>query len=79
MGLKALNDTMGIDGLTPTLLVYGVHPKLPLSDSASTAIPQHKTFLAQKFAHYEYAKVVDEKRLQAVQREQSPPVQTDLL
>ena len=79
VALKALNETMGVNGLTPTLLVYGVHPKLPLPDSASTAMAQHGRFRAQKLARDEYAKIVDEQRLRAVKRAQSPSIQTDIL
>ena len=79
VALKALNDTMGTDGLTPTLLFYGVHPKLPLPNSSSTTMPQSERLLAMKLARDEYAKVVDEQKLKAVQRAQSPSVQTDLL
>lgn len=68
---------MGIDGLMPTLLVYGIHPKLPSPDFASTTMPRHKRFLAQKLARDEYAMVFDEKRFQAVQRAKSPSVKTD--
>lgn len=34
---KATNDPMDEDGLTPTLLVYGAHAKLPLQDAAAGA------------------------------------------
>lgn len=70
---------MGIDGLTPTLLVYGVNPKLPLPDSNSTTMPQSERFLAMKLARDENAKVVDEKRLKTLQHAQSPSIETDLL
>ena len=78
VALKALNDTMGANGLTPTLFVYGVHPKLPLPDSASTTMPQTDRLKAMKAARDEYAKVVDEKRLKAVEKAQCPSVVTDL-
>lgn len=79
VALKALNDTMGVDDLTPTLLFYDVHPKLPLPDSASTAMPQHEGFRAQKLARDKYAKVVDEKRLrlQNLQRAKNASIQKD--
>lgn len=41
VSLKALNDTMVVDGLTPTSLVYGVHSKIPLPNSPLTEIPQY--------------------------------------
>lgn len=76
---KDLNDTMGVDGLTPTLFVYGVHHMLMLPNSASTSMPQLERLRAQKLTRDEYARVEDEQRLKAVQKAKCPSVLTDLM
>jgi hypothetical protein len=35
LSVKTCNDLMGVDSLVPTLLVYGVYPRLPLKDAAN--------------------------------------------
>lgn len=70
---------MGAKGLTPTLLVMGVHPKLPLFNSASTSLHQLDRLRAQKLARDEYAKIVDSQRLKAVRKANCPYIVTDLM
>jgi hypothetical protein len=42
VALKGYNDSAGINGLVPTVLVYGAFPKLPLKDDDSnTHAPTH--------------------------------------
>lgn len=77
--LKALNDTMGIDGLTPTLLVYSVHPKLSLPGSHGGILNQKDRMAAQKLALDEYAKILDEQRLRIGKSSRSPTVVEDLV
>ena len=38
MAVKAVNDTAGLDGLVPTLLVFGAFPRLSPSDPPSPSI-----------------------------------------
>lgn len=35
MAVKAVNDTMGLDGLVPTLLVFGAYPRMTMDSSPS--------------------------------------------
>lgn len=79
VALKVLNDTMGAGGLIPTILGYGVHPKLPLPDSTSTSLPQKDLLRAQNLARDEYAKIVHNQRLKAVQKAKCPSVVTYLM
>lgn len=48
VALKSLNDTMGSEGLTPTLLVYEVHPKLPLPNFSFDFSPSAGTLPCAK-------------------------------
>lgn len=79
VALKALNETMGIDGITPTLLVYVVRPNLLLPGAFSTSMPKHRRPRVQKLARDEYTRIVDEQRLKAVQKAKCPSVVSDLL
>jgi hypothetical protein len=38
MAFKALNDTIGISGIIPTLLVYGVLPRLNEYDAPALTV-----------------------------------------
>jgi hypothetical protein len=38
MSIKAVNDTAGPDGLTPTLLVFGAYPRLTSTDAPAASI-----------------------------------------
>jgi hypothetical protein len=38
MAFKAINDTIGPDGLVPTLLVYGAYLRMSESDAPSLTI-----------------------------------------
>ena len=40
MAVKAVNDTAGPDGLTPTLLVFGTYPRMVQSDPPSPSVLQ---------------------------------------
>lgn len=60
---KSYNDMQGVDGLVPTLLVFGVYPKIPLPGSANHAVPNHVRLRVIKAAREEYQKIVDAQRL----------------
>lgn len=60
---KAYNDIQGLEGLVPTLLVFGVYPKIPLPGSETHAIPNHVRLRLMKSAREEYRKIIDERRL----------------
>jgi len=38
MAFKAINDSVGPDGLIPTLLVFGAYPRITESDAPSTTV-----------------------------------------
>ena len=40
MAFKAINDTTGLDGLVPTLLVFGAYPRIVELDAPSTTVTQ---------------------------------------
>ena len=40
MAFKALNDTTGLDGLVPTLLVFGAYPRMTELDAPSPTVTQ---------------------------------------
>ena len=60
---KSYNDMQGVDGLVPTLLVFGVFPKIPLPGSSSHAIPNHVRLRVIKSSREEYQAIIDEQRL----------------
>jgi hypothetical protein len=40
MAFKAINDTAGLDGLVPTLLVFGVYPRIIKLNVPSPTVTQ---------------------------------------
>lgn len=60
---KAFNDCNGVDGLVPTLLVFGAYPKIPLPNSADHALPQRLRMRILDAARLEYQAIVDAARL----------------
>ena len=40
MAVNAINNTAGLDGLVPTLLVYGVYPRISKLDSPAPSITE---------------------------------------
>lgn len=45
MAFKAINDTVGPDGLVPTLLVFGAYPRITEFDAPSPSISQRSNTL----------------------------------
>eukprot|EP00173_Palmaria_palmata_P003495 Plantae.Rhodophyta-Palmaria_palmata.ctg3674.p2 GENE.Plantae.Rhodophyta-Palmaria_palmata.ctg3674~~Plantae.Rhodophyta-Palmaria_palmata.ctg3674.p2 ORF type:complete len:129 (+),score=16.98 Plantae.Rhodophyta-Palmaria_palmata.ctg3674:1127-1513(+) len=64
--VKAINDSAGVDGLVPTLLVFGEMPKLPLPGFDDGALAQTKRLAAMTKARDEYADLFDKRRLQVI-------------
>lgn len=50
--VKAMNDTAGPNGLVPSPLLFGVHPRMP--DTSMTLPTQQKRFEAMELARKEY-------------------------
>jgi hypothetical protein len=40
MAVKAVNDTVGPDGLVPTLLVFGTYPRMATTNAPSPTITE---------------------------------------
>jgi hypothetical protein len=71
LGSKALNDTAGPNGLTPTRLVFGVSPRLPAS---TVQLPdQDSRFTAMSTARQEMERTVAQLRLTQAMRGIIPP------
>ena len=56
----ALNNTAGPEGLTPTLLVFGMIPKLPLGHPENKATNQRDRFKATETARKEMETITAE-------------------
>lgn len=76
--VKAVNDSVGVDGLDPTLLVFGTMPKLPHPGADDGAMAQTDRLAAMAKARDEYSKIVDEQRLNIIAEARQPSVPTDL-
>lgn len=75
---KAHNDSAGVNGLVPTVLVYGTWPKLPLRDDSYQAATHSARARMRITAMTEYQKSVDEARSKFTQNCQAPTVPLDL-
>jgi hypothetical protein len=63
LSVKAMNDTMRPNGLVPSLRVFGMVPRLPISDEH---VPdQDQRAFAVKVSREEYQKTVAEMRVRA--------------
>lgn len=76
--IKAINDTAGIDGLVPTLLVSGEMPKLQLPDADEGDLAQADMLAEMLLVREDNGKLVDERRLQVIQDAQEPTSAPDL-
>ena len=69
--IKGINDTANIDGLVPSLLVFGVVPSFPLSNRI---LPNQKARLqAMVDARLEMGRIVTEQRISRALRSKLPP------
>jgi len=50
MAVKAVNDTAGPDGITPTLLVFGAYPRMSALDPPAPSIAQRATAIKKAMA-----------------------------
>ena len=50
MAFKAINDSVGTDGLIPTLLVFGAYPRLSENDAPSPTIIQRSKAIEKAMA-----------------------------
>lgn len=75
---KAYNDTSGINGLVPTVLVYGTWPKLPIRDDAYHSASHSERAKLRLTAMEEYQKYEADTRAQSTEQCQAPMVPSDL-
>ena len=50
MAIKAINDTTGLDGLVPTLLVYGAYLRISKLDSPALTIIEQAAVIQKVMA-----------------------------
>jgi hypothetical protein len=50
MAFKAINDTAGPNGLVPTLLVFGVYPRMVELDAPSPSVTQRSNAIKKAMA-----------------------------
>jgi len=50
MTFKAINDSMGPEGLVPTLLVYGAYPHMTQNDPPSPSVAQRAIAIKKAMA-----------------------------
>ena len=75
---KAHNDSAGIDGLVPTILVYGAWPKLPIRDANYECSTNSARARLRLSAMAEYRAQVDKAREEITKTCQAPTVPLDL-
>ena len=68
--LKAVNDTIGINGLVPSLLVFGIIPRFPIIASELPKQEERMKVLAE--ARAEYEAIVAELRITAAMKHAVP-------
>ena len=66
-----MNDTMGPEGLTPTLLIFGTGPALPLGDEDKLPVVQKERMEALRCARREFERIGARLRLKSAMR--GPP------
>lgn len=72
-----INSTVGPEGICPSLLVFGVMPKLPIPGSSPAAVPHGKRMIAVEQTCEEYIKIVTKLRLKTAEKTfvpKSPPL-----
>lgn len=71
MSIKATNDTMGPNGLVPTLLVFGVLPKCPGPNATNSC--QMERFEELRLSRSEMESIVAEIRINRALRSKLTP------
>lgn len=75
---KAMNDTMGPEGFVPTLLVYGMLPRIPIGDQATTTPNQAARMKALSTARSEMEEICANLRLKTAETHDLPPTLLDM-
>lgn len=70
LAVKAMNDSMGPEGLVPSLLVFGIMPRFP---STNSRLPGHRERMeAIRIANAEMATITAEMRIRQALRAKTP-------
>jgi transposase InsO family protein len=70
---KATNETIGTDGIVPTLLVYDYMPRIGAAGLDARLQPNSERFRCMATARAEYTRIVNHQRVQRVLRTRVPP------
>ena len=65
LSVHAVNNTAGPDGITPSILVYGSVPRLPLPDTRTMLATQIRRFEAMRAARREMETITAQRRISA--------------
>jgi hypothetical protein len=71
---KAINETIGTDGILPTLLVYGSMPRFRAAGLDARLQPHSERFRRMATARAEYTRIVNHQRAQQLLRPRVPQV-----
>ena len=63
LAVHAVNNTAGPDGITPSILVFGTVPRIPLPDSASMPLEQKDRLEAMQVARKEMETITAQRRI----------------
>ena len=77
MATKAINDTAGPDGLTPTLLVFGTYPRMSDDDSPHASIAERRETMNK--AMEEVSKLYTKRQVSEALAERNGPDVSDLV
>jgi hypothetical protein len=70
---KAINETIGTDGIGPALLMYGSIPRFPAAGLDARLQPNSEIFRCMATARAEYARIVNHQLIQRLLRTRVPP------
>ena len=77
LSVKAVNDTVGPNGLVPSELVFGVRPTFPIAPKTNPT--QSERFQALQTARNEIAQITAERRVNDSLRRKIPPASSYLI
>lgn len=78
VAVKSHNDSSGLNGLVPTLLVFGAFPRLPVRTGAEDLPSNTARARMRQTAMAEFNKAIDEMRLVATEKCQAPSASDSL-
>jgi hypothetical protein len=72
LAVKAINECPNVLGFTPTTLVFGIQPKLPVEGAPTCFINQKERLKALKNAQEQYSMLIARERLEVAQNMRGP-------